>query len=218
MDNYFGKYVRGFAVNSEQAAKLMNADNIIGDIYKVKCEMVNGKHRAVVLNRFGETPVFFDSETSREIAINQAKGFLTYAILTLVGFTTKHSEEEEDSSENYWAEFAVISFPDLEKEAFTRFVEIISKSVKKNRRPEVALSEEDIKKVISSNGDFLPVATHPKPEKVKGQVLMKSRVSLTEMMVEEGRKKNPGCYIFGWLFLLVFVALFILLIKTILGL
>lgn len=212
MDNYYGKYVVGLPTSSEEAAKLMNADNVIGDIYKIKCEMKDGQHRAVVINRFGDSPCYFKPTLSRELALNEAKGFITYAILTIVGFTTS------DTGENYWAEFALISYPKFNQETFSIFIKEVSKAIKSDKRVEVDLTKDQLDLVIKNNGHFVPTTIHPKPKKKRGQVILKSRVKLTDKMVEQGRKKNPGCYVLGWVFLLAVVALFVLLVKTIFNL
>ena len=212
LDNYFGTYAIGKPTTKEEAGRLLGADNIIGDIYKIVTDMKDGKHLARVVNRFGNTPCYFNNEFSKQLSLNEAKGFRNYAILTCVGFTQNEKEGE------HWAEFAIISFPENEIRTWSVFVDEVSKEVKKDRRPEVDLSIEDVQTVIQNKGHFLPTSQHPKIEKKRGQIILKSRVKLTDMMIEQGRKKNPGCYIVGWMFLLGTVALIVLMIKNIFNL
>ena len=211
MDNYYGTYAIGTPTSKEEAGRLLGADNIIGDVYKVVCNINDGNHEAKVVNRFGNSPAVFDAQVSRELALNEAKGFRTYAILTCVGFT------QNEGDGDYWAEFAVVSFPKGEIETFSVYVDEVSQAIINHKRPEVDLSADEVQQIILNEGHFVSNTTHPKLEKKKGQVILKSQVKLSDKLVEQGRKKNPGCYIFGWLFLLAFVALIVLLIMKVIG-
>ena len=209
MDNYYGTYAIGKATSKEEAGKLLGADNVIGDVYKVETRLTDGKHVARVINRFGNSPVEFSEGISREIALCETKGFVTYAILTCVGFTQIKNDGE------YWAEFIIISFPKKDLDIFSVYVDNLSKEVKDYKRPEVDLKAEEVEEIIKNKGDYISLTQHSKIDKIKGQVILKSRVKLSEKLIEQGRKKNPGCYIFGWLFLLVVIALIILIVKAI---
>lgn len=212
MDTYFGTYAIGKPTTKEEAGRLLGADNIIGDIYKIVTEMNDGKHVAKVLNRFGNTPCKFDEEISKQLSLNEAKGFRSYVILTCVGFTQREGEGE------HWAEFAIISFPDSEIDTWSVFVDEVSKAIKNDKRPEIDLSLEDVQNIIDRKGHFVPTTQHPKIEKKRGRIILKSRVKFTDKMIEHGRNKNPGCYILGWVFLLAVVALIVFLIKRIFNL
>lgn len=209
MDNYYAKYVIGTTTSKEEAGKLLGADNIIGDVYKVVTKLNESDHIAKVVNRFGDSPIKFDYCVSKEIALNEAKGFQTYAILTTVGFLQKEGEGD------YFAEFIIISFPKSELNIFSVYVDEISSAVKKHQRPEVDLRASEVEEIIINKGHFISKKSHPRLEKKKGQVILKSQVRLSDKLVEQGRKKNPGCYIFGWLFLLATVALVVLLIMKV---
>ena len=198
-EDYLGKYVIAKPTSKEEAGKLLGSDNIIGDVYKVVNALEGTTHTSKVLNRFKDSPAFFDEDISRELSLNEAKGMITYAILTCVGFTQIGNDGD------YWAEFIVISFPKKDIDIFSVYIDEVSKAIKNNKRPKVDLSQAEIKEVINNEGKYISSSKHPQIEKKKGQVVLKSRVKLTDKMVEEGRKRNPGCFIFGWLFLLLFV-------------
>lgn len=212
MDNYFGTYAIATPSSKDEAAKLINSDNVIGDIYDVVCETVDGQHRAYVLNRFNDKPCYFKKELSRTLAVNEASGLETKAFLTLVGFTEGVNEET-----NYWAQFAIISYPKAKVEIYKKFCEVISDSLKHNRRPDVDLNAKEVETLEAANGDWRPDKVVPLPEKKKGTAFIKTRVSLTDQMVEQGRKNNPGCYIFGWGFMLLIIALFVFLTAKVFG-
>lgn len=211
MDNYFGKYAIATPASKEEAAKLLNSDNVIGDIYDVICTQEDG-HRAYVLNRFNDKPAYFNKDDSRTLAVNEAAGMVSKAILTLVGFT-----EGAGNETNYWAQFALISYPKSKEEIYKNYVAKVSDSIKHDRRPEVALSAAEVRELEDANGHWRSDKVVPLPEKKKGTAFIKTHVSLSDKMVEEGRKNNPGCYIFGWAGLLAVVGLFVLLIAKIIG-
>ena len=211
MDTYYATYAIAKPTSKEEAGRLLGADNIIGDVYKVVTKIKGGSHEAKVVNRFGNTPAVFDADVSRQLALNDAKGFKTYAVLTCVGFT------QTEGDGDYWAEFAVVSFPESELETFSVYVDEVSQAVKNNKRPEVDLAADEVQQIIENRGHFISNTTHPKLEKKKGQVILKSQVKLSDKLVEQGRKKNPGCYIFGWLFLLAFIALIVMVIMKVIG-
>ena len=52
------------------------------------------------------------------------------------------------------------------------------------------------------------------PQKAKGTAIMKSKRSLNERMIEQGRKGNIGCYIVSWAFFFALVALAVFGLKS----
>lgn len=209
MDNYFATYTIATPSLKEEAGKLLGADNIIGDIYKVTTKIQGTRHVAKAVNRFSDSPVQFNEEISKKLSLNEAKDMITYAILTCVGFTQKGNDG------NYWAEFILVSFLKKEIETFSVYVDELSKAIKNNKRPKVDLSSNEVEQIIINKGKYISSSKEPQIEKKNGQVILKSRVKLSDTLIEQGRKKNPGCYIFGWVFLLGFIALLIYILKTI---
>ena len=214
MDNYFAKYVRGFANNKEQAAKLFNSDNIVGDLFQIKTNIKDGKHTSSIYNKFGESPVFFNEEISREIEILKSKNMNIVGILSLVGFSEDKSEERES---NYWAEFLIIAYPKNYSEEFNNFVNNASKKLSNGTRPDVSLNKQEVEKVISTKGQWFPSKTKKMPKKEKGTVFLRTRKTFKDRIIEQGRKKNIGCYIVSWVFLLLFVTFLIYFISRIVG-
>lgn len=212
MNNYYGKYKIAYPFDSNSAAKLISADNIIGDIYKVTIDRKDDSHLAYVTNRFKQTPAYFDEETSRELAIAKAKDMNIYAILSIVGFS------ESENKSQYWAEFAIIGFPKSKKDCFDSFVLNLASSIKNGKRLNIELSDNDFEKVLKTNGDYLPTTKFPFPDKRQGTVFLKKSISLKEKLIEQARNKNIGCSIVGWIFLLLIITGLLYLGKLIIGL
>lgn len=87
MRNYFGTYHRFGTLSKKEAAQLLSADNIVGDIYDIEDEIVNGEHRAWMLSRFDKPVGFFSEEFSRKLSVLAASGFVCKAILSFVAFS-----------------------------------------------------------------------------------------------------------------------------------
>ena len=73
-------------------------------------------------------------------------------------------------------------------------------------RPEVELGEQGYAKVVESKGTWKPTKTVSLPSKQAGVAILKTRRSVSEKMIEQGRKGNKGCYILSWVFLLALIA------------
>ena len=217
MDNFFAKYARATAQNKEQAAKLLNSDNIIGDCYELKTKIVEGEHKAIALNRFGDSPAFFDEDIAREIDLCKAKGLKTVAYLSLIGFTETNSEAKEAKPSNYWADFLIIGYSPAYKDEFETFLNNVSKALSNGKRPDLSINQEEFDKIVDSKGKWFPTKTISAPKKEKGTVILRSRMTARDKVIEQGRNKNIGCYILSWVFLLAVVTGIIYLIAKLLG-
>ena len=211
MSKKFGTYAKALPFDKYCAAKLISADNVVGDIYTVDVKTEGLHHQAFVTNRFGHSPAYFDGDISRQISVSKAQGNRIFAILTLVGFT------ESDNVSNYWAEFAIIALPSTNKQIYDKFLLRISDSIKEGKRLRVDLTDQDFNKIIDSKGSYIPTSTIPLPEKQGGTVFLKTSMSFRERMIEQARKKNIGCFIGGWAFLLICITALFFGLKALLG-
>lgn len=209
MSETFGTYKIADSYDSNSSARLISADNTVGDIYKIEIENIKDEHRAVLVNRFNQKTAVFDSDFSRKLSLLKAKNMNIVAVLSLVGFS-------ENKKPNYWAEFAVFSYSLSQSDLYEIFIANISKKIRDGIRINLSLSEEEEKKIKESQGNYLPCSKVPIPQLKKGEILIKKSASLKERLIEEARKKNPGCYIFGWLFILLVIALVVFLVGKIL--
>ncbi|WP_139651399.1 hypothetical protein [Raoultibacter phocaeensis] len=197
---YFGTYARFSTASKKDAAALIGADNLVGDIFSIEFITEDGVRTAWMKNRFGALMGFFDPGTSRELSLYEAKGYTLQALLSFVAYS-----ESPDPGE-YWGEAAIICYDPNFAEALECFTGNIAARLMDGIRPEVDLGEQGFAKVIESNGTWKPTKTVPFPSKKAGSALLKTRRSMSEKMIEQGRKGNKGCYLISWLFLLALVA------------
>lgn len=211
MRNYFGEYFDFETSSKQDAAELMGANNMVGDIYDIKIDIDQGIHKAWMVNRFGQEVSYFDPEISREMSLLKAEGLTLKAILSFVAFT----EDENDG--RYWGSAAVIGFnPSYEKE-FDAFIQNVATKIGEDVRPKLDFDKEAVQKVISSKGEWLPTQTVKLPEKVDGTQILARKRNLIDKLIAQGRKGNKGCYIASWVVLLAVVALIVFACKSCFG-
>lgn len=209
MPNYFGAYIDFQTLNKKEAALLVGADNTVGDIYDIVDHLEEDSHKMVLINRFEQQVGYFDPDISRELALYSAKGMTLKAILSFVAY----SEDEEGG--HYWGNAAVICFDPAYQEEFSNFIYNVSNLIADNIRPVLDLDQNGVQKIIDSGGEWVPSDRISLPESKKGMAFIKRRRKMTEKMIEQGRKKNVGCYIVSWAFLLAIVALIVFAVKSI---
>lgn len=207
-ERYFGTYARFDTRSKKDAAALLGADNLIGDVFEIVFQTDEGSSVAWMKNRFGQLIGFFDSSFSRELSILAARGWKLQALLSFVAFT------DRPEPGHYWGQAAVICFDANLEQTITPFIASTSARLSDGVRPDVDLGEQAVDQLVSSNGTWVPKKTVPFPQKEEGTVIMKSRRKMSEKLIEQGRKGNKGCYAISWLFLLLLVALALFGLKS----
>ncbi len=200
MDQYFGTYQTFETVSKKDAAVLLGADNLVGDRYTIEIELDGDAHKAWLISRFDQRIGFFDGNFSRRLSILKANGLELTAILSFVAYT------DMPEPGHYWGEMAVIAYNPAHKEAFERFITTVCTRMFDNVRTRVNFDAEGVERIISSGGSWVPEQTVPMPSKKKGTVIMKSKRSVSEKLIEQGRKGNKGCYVVSWAFIIALVA------------
>lgn len=200
MDQYFGTYQTFETVSKKDAAVLLGADNLVGDRYTIEIELDGDAHKAWLISRFDQRIGFFDRNFSRRLSILKANGLELTAILSFVAYT------DMPEPGHYWGEMAVIAYNPAHKEAFERFITTVCTRMFDNVRTRVNFDAEGVERIISSGGSWVPEQTVPMPSKKKGTVIMKSKRSVSEKLIEQGRKGNKGCYVVSWAFIIALVA------------
>ena len=208
MDLYFGTYQSFSTVSKKDAAILLGADNLVGDIYEIEIEIDEECHKAWLVNRFNQRIGYFEPDFSRKLSIFKARDFAIKAILSFVAYT------DRPDPGHYWGEMAVICYDSSRADIFERYIASISDAMAEGKRPDVSLSINDVDRILDSKGAWTPDGQVPLPKKAKGTAIMKSKRSLNEKLIEQGRKGNIGCYIVSWAFLLGLVALLIFGLKS----
>lgn len=207
MEKYFGKYERFETVSKKDAGVLLSADNLIGDVYDIEVEIVDGVQQAWLVSRFDTRIGYFKADFSRRISILQAQGLTCKAVLSYVAFTD-HPDEGV-----YWGNVAVICYNPAYAEAFENFIKQLSAKLADSVRPKIDLNAERVDKIIETDGQWFPKQTTSFPTKEKGTAIVKRRRSMTDKLVEQGRAGNKGCYVLSWVFLLALVALVVFIVM-----
>lgn len=211
-NTFFGSYERFSTVSKEEAAVLMNADNLVGDRFDIVFKTEDHRPVAWLKNRFGGEIGFLDAKASHKLSILAARGWKLNAVLSFVAY----SDLPDPGA--YWGEVALLCYEPSEAEVFDPFVASVGKSIMDNKRPLLSLNENEIRHVKENKGNWLPSGTVKLPKLKKGSAFIKTERSLTEKMVEQGRKGNKGCYVISWAFIICVVVAVILLLKSCLSL
>jgi len=207
-DVYYGEYVRFDTVSKKDAALLLGSDNLVGDFYHIEFHTENGQRTAWLRNRFGALIGFFSQETSRQLSIFEARGWVLHAVLAFIAYS------ENPDPGLFWGECALVCFDPDVSEAFEVFLSKIAERIAEGVRPDVDLGEQGVKKVLEHNGLWSPSRYAPLPPKESGTALLKSRRSLKEKVVEQARARNKGCYLTSFLFLLSAIAAIVFGLKS----
>ena len=200
MNQYFGTYHRFETASKKDAGRLLGADNLVGDLYHIECTLEGSTHKAWLVSRFDLRIGYFDPEFSRDLSILAARELTLTAVLSFIAYT------EAPDPGHYWGEVAVLAYDPSLADDFEPFVQNVSLRMQDGIRTAVTLDAGGVERVLESRGTWIPEQTIPLPEREKGTVIMKSRRSLSEKAIEQGRKGNKGCYIVSWAFLLAVIA------------
>ena len=198
--DFEGYYAR-FDTKSKNAALLTGADVLVGDEFSYEYKTVEGQTLAFLVNRFGAEIGFFNAQNTRQLQLYDARGWTVRLLLSFVAYSD-HSE-----SEGYWGQVAVLSYPAECSELFEQFVKKTGEALAEGKRVDVNIGVQGIQNIVQSNGEWFTSATVPDPQFDSGTVMMKSRRSLSEKMIEQGRAGNKGCYVVSWAFIIVVVIL-----------
>lgn len=187
-DLYFGKYVRFDTSSKDEGSQLMGADSLVGDRFSINFVVEDGQTTAWLKNKFGAPVGFFDETTTRTLSLYQARGFKMYALLSFVAY-------EDHDGGSYWGQAALVCFDPAHEAAFEAFIDGVSRRLAEGIRPQVDISAQGVRQIIDSEGTWQPKKTIPFPSKQAGVALVKTKQSMTEKLVEQGRARNKGCYL-----------------------
>lgn len=213
MKRYFGAYANFETPSKEDAASLLSADNMVGDVYDIDIvyDPETSATRAWLVSRFDERIGFFDPDVSRKINLARADGLECKGILSFLAFTNHPGDG------HYWGSAAVICYPTAHAQEFTVFIDAVSKKIGDDVRPRIDFDGEAVDKVIESGGTWMPTQTITLPSDEKGMAILKRRRRMTDKLIEQGRARNKGCYVASWVCLLAVVALIVFGLKSCFG-
>ena len=200
---YFGAYETFETASKDAGGALMSPDNMVGDVYTIDLELNEDGHRAWLVNRFRKRIGFFSPVFSRKLSVMGAEGLVLRGVLSYVAFSN-----DQDAG-HYWGEAAVIAYSPAHAEAFETFIAQVGARMADGVRTKIDFDREGVKRIIESDGAWIPKQTVPMPAKSKGSVIMKSRQTMMDKLVDAGRARKTGCYIGSVVFMIVVVALIV---------
>lgn len=204
---YLARYCTFKSKDKTSGGYLLSADSLVGDVFDIVFETVDSMQQAQLRNRFGYTVGYFDHRTTHTLLRCQADGWELHAILSLVLFC----QNNEDSY--YWGEVALMCFSPRYHDELTRFMNSVAKQIGSGRRPAIDLKPSTVQSIIEKKGDWVIKDREPKFTVAPGNIIVKDHLKLDERFVEMARRKNVGCMIIGWAFIIGLAVLFLYLIR-----
>ena len=206
-DCYFGTYARFDTPSKKYSAVLMSADTLVGDPLTLDFRVADDVTQVWLINRFGGEIGFLDPSVSRRLSILTARDWTLGVFLSFVAYT--------DSPEGgcYWGEVAIIAFNPKYSDSFLPFQNKVIERLQDGVRPDINLSEQEASNLLKSDGSWFPKKTISLP---KGNtVIMKSRLSISDKVIEQGRARNIGCYVANAIFIIALIALICLIVYVV---
>lgn len=209
--SYRGTYGRFEAQDKTQNTLLLGSDCLIGDELTYSIEHSAQATTVFVSNRFGARVGKLDAATAGAVQLALAKGWHVRLLLASV-------YAKQNGAENlYWGEVYVLTYAPGNESAYDTFCAGVGDMLGEGVRAEIDLAQSSGEKLLESGGSWLPSGRHNAPT-ANGSVLVKSRRSVNEKLVELARRRNPGCMVAGWAFIAVLVVLLLWIGKQLLGL
>lgn len=205
---YFGTYTDFSCPDRKAAGAFMSSDNLVGDPYTIEMDYSEGKRQAWIVNPFGFRMGVLSEKIAQKIDVYEAKGFKTVALLACVVFSS------DPKPGKYWGQVALICYDTAHEEAFSAFVKTIGENLAKGIRPAIDLGADGVRRVIESNGAWVPTGRRPLPQLKKGSSFIKTERSSTDRMVAQARKSRIGCTIISWAVIIIVVIAIIFAMRS----
>ena len=101
----------------------------------------------------------------------------------------------DKSCEAYWSEAAVICYTKDDESIFAPFVTAIAKRIAQGEHPAMALSADELSRVIESKGSWADTAPCALPKLGKDSAYFKTKRTLPENLAYAAAEGNKGCYV-----------------------
>ena len=199
-DIYFGTYVRFHTKDKKEGAALTGPDNAVGDIGTVIWHAdENRRQQAWLKNPYDLEIGYLDAETSYKLAIYQAKNWTIRYILSFVAY------DDSPSPGMYWGEVALIAYDPHYTHQFEHFLKSFAQQAGEGLRPDPHLRPREIEAVIDDPSSWKPSAKVKIPRKDGTSVLKEYRTA-HDKLLDQARRKNPGCYVLSWICIAAIIA------------
>ena len=207
---YEGYFAAFKSVDKSEGAILLGADCIVGDRCTVQLVTEDGKTTAWVFNKFEGRMGYLDEIATRRQQLAEARGLETVVYLSSVFYA------DQPEPGYYGGEIAVIHIAPDKRAAFDAFCSYVGEKLADGMKPAIELSDPEVNAVLA-DPQWHPAVTPATGTPVEGGIALKSRQTLSEKIVEQGRKKNPGCYIISIAFLAAIAVGVIFLVMQLVG-
>ena len=209
-DVYFGTYARFTAPDKKMGAALGGPDNAVGDIGTIEWQLDQDKRQQAWLkNPYGVLIGHLNPMVSHTVALYQAKGWEIRYVLSFTALS-----ERPDRGE-YWGEAAIIAFSPRYAEQFERFLTLFSQRAADGLRPNPDLNPQAVESIVNDPSSWRPGAKVKIPQGDGRTAILKDHRTLHDKILDQARRKNPGCYVVGWAFIIAVIALFLWLLHAI---
>lgn len=198
------KYYQVKPASKKQSAQLTSSNSIVGNQFLLKIDP--SKQQVKIENKFNHAVAQLNKKDSQQIILWKNKGLELKCMLAYVTFCEPKSQHE--------AYFLICAYPKKHKDAYDNFIENVSNQLSNGNIPEIKLDKFEQNKIVETKGDFKLTKFLPKPNLEVGTVIVKSKQTLTEKIIEAGRQRKPGCYIASIIFIITVLSLIALLLKT----
>ena len=220
MPDYYATYCRFSTYSKDEAAVLLGADCCVGDVLQVHVEEHAVDPEGTLVNRFGATVGHINPDMAQQVLLCRAKGWEPRALLAAVYYTEPdraddNNQQAGEKGPGYWGEVVIMAFSNAP--AYRAFCDTVAQALGEGARPNVELGSTGASKVEESKGSWLPEGRVSKPHLAPGTAVVKDHLSFNEKLVEQARRRNPGCMAAGWAFIAVAVAALVWLALRLIG-
>ncbi len=199
-DAYFGTYVRFQTKDKKEGVALTGPDNAVGDIGTVVWHTdENHRQQAWLKNPYDLEIGYLDAETSYKLAIYQAKNWEIRYVLSFVAYS------DSPSPGMYWGEVALIAYNPRYAQQFEYFLKAFAQQAGEGLRPDPHLRPQAIESLINDPSSWKPSAKVKIPRN-SGTSILKEYRTFHDKLLDQARRKNPGCYLISWIFIAAIIA------------
>ena len=196
---YSARYMKFETESKKSASVLIGSDCLVGDLYTVDFEYTVTGLKMWFINKFNTRCGFTSSPEVQELITLHESGMKFTAVLSFIAFT------QDPTPGYYWGEFAVFSYNPTYADKFEGLISRIAKLQQDGIRCNLSIGNLGLEKILSGDDSFTPSGRQNLPSKLPNTVILKSKLSAKDRLIEKGRKRSIGCFISSWAFLLLIV-------------
>lgn len=212
---YFGAYAQADIVSQEDSKHLSSNESVIGSEVMLNLDPADattadatptedtpdasspdsGYALVSISSKRGYSLGSFDEDTSKQLLQAHKSGMVCRAFLSAVIYS--------DSRGAFWGEYAIFCYPAEQKEIWERFCNKAMELISKGDHPNIKLTDKEIARVVSSNGEWADMREMQFANLEKGALYFKKKRSVSDSLVESAVSGNKGCRASAYIFYVV---------------